>query len=343
MTGPHDHDTTDRGAALLLAIGVLAIVALLGAVALADAGHDLRHADRLVDRAESDGVLDIALADAWDGIVAGRATTFEGSGRTGDHDWTYRAVPAPDGRRWSVSIETTTEAGPLRAGADIAREALLPHSLRVRDVRTGPLTGRVSDRVAILESADFGGRSLGDQQELVDGASCRGCTDAIEVDHVADPPAAPAGLSPWPCPDTDGVITGRLDGDAEYDCRGAASLRIEGAIDSRGTVVVTLGPDTELTIAGADVNPGGDPTAFFLHQPTRNRGRIEVTDSTLVATVLAPETPLSTAGLRWSGAIVVDELRTRDGTELTGSRPASIEALGFGGWRLVGWTTNRDG
>lgn len=336
------HSGDDRGAALLLAIGVLAIVALLGAVALADARQDVRHAERLVDRAESDGVLDIALADAWGEILAGRTSSFGDSGTAGGHDWSYRADISPDGLRWTVAIETTTADGPLEASADIAREPLLPYSLQVREARTGPLTGSVSDRVAILESAFFGGRSLGDQQELVAGASCRGCADPIDVEHVADPPVAPTGLPVQPCPESGGIIAGPLAGDAAYDCQAIAALRFEGVVATSGTVVLSLGPGTALTLDGADVNPGGDPATFFISQPTRSSGSIDVTDSTLVATVLAPETPLTTAGLRWSGALVVDELTTRDGTELTGSRPASIEALGHGGWQLVRWTTGRD-
>ena len=331
----------DRGAALILAIGVIAIVALLGITALANANQEIEHAQRLVDRAESDGALDVALADAWAEILDGATAPVSGAGTTGDHGWSYTARPSADGLRWTIAIDADGPDGATTATADVAREALLPYSLRVRDVRTGPLTGNVADRVAILESAFFGGRDLGDQQELVDGATCNGCSDPIPVEHIADPPAPPVGLPVRPCPEVAGEITGDLAGDATFDCRGLGTLLITGAVTITGTVVIELGDDTVLTIDTADLNVGGDAAALFLSQPTTDRGAIDVIDSRLVGTVLAPEAPLTTAGLTWSGALVVDTLRTADGSELTGSRPATIETLGFDGWRVVRWTVDR--
>lgn len=329
----------DRGAALLMAVAALSIVAVLGAVLLADARTEVRRAERLVDRSESDHLVEIAVAEAWARIVDGETRGFTDSGTASTGDWSLVATPGDE--RWSLQIAAESTGDPVDARVTISREPLLPYTLVVDDARTGPLTGLVEGRVGIHGLATFGGRALGDVQELLGPtAQCKGCDKPIQVGPTDTSVVAPS-LRDAACPAVDGVVTGELEPGYRYDCAKFEKIVIQGKVAAEGPVVLAFGPDVALRFDRAAINVGRSPSDFVITTSSTSDTAIEAFDSEFHGILSGPDSGLRTEGLRWEGAIVVRVLLSADGSELTGTWSDDLTGLGFGGWRVTEWRTNR--
>ena len=321
-----------------MAVAALSVVAVLGAVLLANARTEVRRAERLVDRSERDHHVEIAVAEAWARIVDGETRGFTDSGTASTGDWSLVATPGDD--RWSLRISAESAGDPLDAGVTISREPLLPYTLVVDDARTGPLSGLVEGRVGIHGTATFGGRALGDVQELIGPkAQCKGCDNPLPVGSTDTSVVAPS-LRTVACPAVDGVITGELEAGFRYDCTKFEKIVIQGKVVAAGPVVLAFGPDVALRLDRAAVNVGGPPSEFVITTSSTSDTAIEAFDSEFHGILTGPESGLRTEGLRWEGTIVVRALVTADGSELTGNWSDDLTGLGFGGWRVTEWRTN---
>ncbi len=363
---PATRGRDEHGAALLLAVAALTLVSLLGAVLLANARAEIRRTDRLVDRAEAESVIDVAVSAAWGDIVAGASTAFRGSGETTGGPWSFRATPVTP-TRWEVVVDSGTGSAAVTGRVTITREALAPYSLLVEDASTGPLRGRVRGRVGITGEASFAGRSLGDVQELIGSdATCTGCDNPVIVDdrrdrdddhdddrrdrrdrrdrehddddndneHDDDRPTRS-------CPDVDGTITGPLGGDVVYECDDEITLRFTGIVSVDGPVVFVLGPKATLRFDQADLNPGGNPADLSITQPESDDTEVTIVDSSFRGVLSVPDSRLTTFGFRWVGMVVAEELVASSGSELAGDWTPALETFGFDGWRITGWQTER--
>lgn len=342
MNNPNDTGRADRGATLLIAVAALALAGMLGAVALANARTELRHSDRLVERSVSDGLTELAVADAWSSIVGGAATSFVGEGETDGGTWSYVArVVDPD--RWEIETTAIADQTETNGTIAVAREPLMPYTLRVGTVSTAPLTGRVSGRVAVLDRATFVGQALGDTQELIGGAECTGCTNAVEVGD-GQPFRAPlpaTGLTAAPCPDVGGTVTGFVPGGFVYGCTDP-SLVFAGAIGTDGPVLFELGPDVVLSLEDAAVNVGGDPSAFVVSSTAGSSTLHTSRDSVFHGVLALPDSQLATDGLDWVGLVVADDLDPVSGSRLVGDWDPSLASYGFDSWRIVQWNITRN-
>lgn len=334
-----DGTPADRGAALLIAVAALALVALLGAALLARAQADVRRAERLVDRSEGDHLVEIAVAAAWADIVAGETSEFSASGRAATGDWSVLASPVDD--HWQLRIDVATDGDDIEGRVVVSREPLLPYSLLLGDARTGPLTGRVGGRVAVSGDVVFGGRPLGDVQELIGpDASCAGCDNAVEVATLPTMAALP-DLPVAGCPDVAGTISGALPGGFRYECTAPGVIVVSGAVTTDGPVVLWFGVDTEVRLDAASVHLGGSPTDFFIQAESSGNAAVTAVDSDFHGVLRVPNGRLTTDGFRWEGTLETADLRTADGSELTGDWSSDLETLGFGGWRITHWETSR--
>jgi len=328
-----------RGAALLIAVAALSLVAILGAVLLANSQAEIRRAERLVDRTEGDHLIEIAVATAWEDIVNGETRSFSASGTAETGEWSVVATPVD--ARWHLSVEATTPGDEVEGRIVVSRDPLMPYALLLGDASTGPLSGRVDGRVGITGDATFSGRSLGDVQELIGtAASCTGCDNAVEVGGTGSPPTLPT-LPVAPCPDVAGTITGPIAGGFRYDCTAPGVTVIDGVVTADGTVVLWFGPDVELRIDRAEIHLGGTPTDFFIHSESSSDTAAAIIDSDLHGVLSIPEGRLTTDGFRWEGTVAAAELRTIAGSELSGEWSSDLESLGFGGWRIAEWRTSR--
>ncbi|MEZ5246327.1 MAG: hypothetical protein R2707_14590 [Acidimicrobiales bacterium] len=336
---PDRSPATDRGAALLIAVAALALVALLGAALLANAQAEVRRAERLVDRTEGDQLIEIAVAEAWAEIVAGATREFTDSGTATGGRWSLVATPGDE--RWTVRIDARTDDDRIAGQIIVSREPLSPYTLVVNDAKTGPLSGLVEGRVGIRGEATFAGRSLGDVQELIGpSAQCNGCSNPIEVEPT-DIAIAPPELPKAPCPAVDGAITGKLAGGYDYICASPRSIVITGEVAADGQVTLSFGADVELVLEGAVVNVGGSPADFFIRTDSRSDAAVTARKSEFHGILTGSDGGLRTDGLRWEGTIAVGTLRSADGSELTGRWSDDLVALGFGGWRITEWRTTR--
>jgi hypothetical protein len=341
---PERGDTEERGAALLLAVAALTLVSLLGAVLLTNARAEIRRADRLVNRAETDSIIDVAVSTAWGDIVAGAATAFGGSGDAAGGPWSFRATPVTS-TRWEITVDAGAGPDSVTGRVTITREALLPYSLLVDDVSTGPLSGRVEGRIAITGDARFAGRSLGDIQELIgEDATCTGCDNPVLIDATRDDDrvSAPDDRPIRSCPDVDGTITGLLEGNVVYECDDDTSLVFTGVVSVNGPVVFALGPEVTLRFDRADLNPAGDPADLLIIQPEADDPDITIVDTTLSGVLSVPHGRIAASGLRWEGMVAAAELVASSGSELTGGWTPTLESFGFEGWRITGWRTERN-
>lgn len=335
----HYSRTGDRGAALLIAVAALSLVALVGAVLLADAQSEIRRAERLVDRTEGDHLVEIAVAAAWAEIVDGASLAFEESGAADTGTWTVRAAPADD--LWVLSVEATTDGDVVTGRITVSRDALVPYTLVVDDAATGPLRGRVAGRIGIHGEATFSGRSLGDLQELIGpAANCTGCDNPVAVAD-GDTSIPMPTLPPAPCPDSSGTISGALPGGFRYECTAPGLIVIDGVVTADGPVVLFFADDVDVRLDNATVHVGGAPADFLIHTDSSSASAIEIIDSQFHGMLDAPDGRLLADGFRWEGTVVVHDLRTLAGSELTGTWSDDLATLGFGGWRVTEWDTSR--
>ena len=338
MLNPAD----DRGGALLFAAIALLVVAALGAAVLQRAQADLAMSDRAVERAGTETLVDVAVADAWGRIDAGAVAPFSGAGSAPTGDWSYTAAPLGDDR-WDLRVEAGAEPDAVVGIVSFSRDVRHPYTLFAHEITTGALSGSVRGRVGATGDVVFGGRALGDVQELVrPDATCRGCDNPVAVELPRDRYGVVApDATTQPCPEALGVITGPLAGGDPYLCETPGVLTVGDPLDLAGPVVLILGRDVGLDLGTATVNAGGSAADLVIIQDDPGGATIRATDADLTAMVVAPSTPMTVDGLTWRGSIDVRSFTAGPGAALVGEWDADLEDFGRGGWRVVAWDLRR--
>ena len=334
--------TDDRGAALLFASIALLVVAALGTAVLARAESRTTSSARAVDRARAETLVDVAVADAWGRIEGGALAPFRGSDSTPTGDWAYEAFPVGDDR-WDLEVSTGDDHHGVTAVVSFGRDARHPYTLFADEITTGALSGRVRGRVGATGAVVFGGRALGDTQELVGpDATCRGCDNPVDVDRPRNRYAVrPPGSSTRACPATAGEISGPLTPGDPYLCDTPGVLTAVDPIDLTPPVMLVLGRDVSLDLATSTWNRGGRAADLVVVQDDAGGGEIRATDADITAMIVAPSTPMTVHGLTWRGTIDVASFTAPPGAAVTGDWDPGLVDLGHDGWRVTGWDLQR--
>ncbi len=333
----------ERGASMLIALGLTVAVLGFGAVALRIATDDLSASDRMVDRSRAELLAELGASEAVGLILDGATSDLSGSGVVDGVSYSYSAVLEQDAS-WTVTgsagsppdqrLVTVTLGGGGATDPPNDAFAFWANVIEADDDSTGTINAPIGAAVDI----QFEDSAFGTAQYLLPGAACQGCDNSMPLDsHTATPLPSAAGAQP--CPYTSGhEIKNSTIAAGTYSCT-AVHLHLKGAISVSGPVVLYLGPNTELDMKNTQVNVGGSADNLIIAQaPAGKDTKAKIERSTFVGQILMPSAKLEMKKMvTWTGLIEVDELKLKharvDGTPISSwDTPTTSSAEGYALW-----------
>lgn len=332
MLRNHHASASDRGASMLLALGIVAVVLGFGAIVIDMTTSHVRTSDRMLQRDQSQLVAELAASEAVGLIVDGASTAFSGTGTASGVDYGFEAEP--DGTtEWTVvswagsqpdigTVTVSLTRGEGSGGGSLPPAAVV-YALWAEKIESDMSTGTISAPIGASEEIKLEGQSLGTEQHLLSGAVCEGCANPVSVSShtsVAVPPIS----SPLACPTThpdriqDTTISSGV-----YLCSGDR-LRFRGSVQFDGPVVFVIDDDVEVEFRRATINTISQESVLFTQLGSAS-SEVKIENSTFVADIVMPNAVLEIKNaVTWVGSVEAKEISLEEATLVanTGAPPA---------------------
>lgn len=341
--------TVDERGSLVVALGVMVVLAMLSVGLLARTASTLTSVRRSQDFSAALAAADNGLADAVFHIDQGTTSTFTG---TNGATFRYTATRVAT-NEWLVQSRGEVAGVPHGVEARLVRDALYPYAIFTNEtldlngntsgniVSYNPATPGVATGHASIGSNNAvmvnGGGNAGDRQDYY--VSCSGCSSSY---HLRDrrslpPPVAPPSGDTQACP-VGGTFTGSVNGMNGRPFLCNQNVVFSGAVSVvSGPLIIYVGDTYTVDMTGATINDGAGGRAKNFQLLKIGTGQIEARGSAMRGVLYAPEAEVRVNGGQWTvdGSITLSSLRINGGPNFSVEYEDSVQEIVSTGWEVI--------